>query len=689
MSATRPLLSCSHCRSLVLSAFSASSSTSRRAAASTISRLATSSSSSPSSYYYYTQPVRSFSNPSKPSSADDTLPWYLQVDPPTHVAPIELPPLPEVPHDGPKLLHSLLEYAAEEMGLDDLTLLDLRKLNPPPALGPNLFMLFGTARSERHLNVSAGRLVRWLRAKHRVHADAAGLLGPNERKTKLRRKARRAKLLGTMGTDDADDGITTGWVCVNLGTVDGSKTDEVVVGADGKLAGFGVSNSGSTIVFQLMTESRRLEMDLETLWTRALNRSIASSASETNPNEAAPTEMTLSSLPRRPSPLEDRRGSKPPDISRQAQSRTYTTSAQITESPLPNDPFQTATPQDMVHTLTHDPRQKLRVLDLIRASLSTMNAEQLQGFLGAPSHSGSPVVELMRLATQTLPPAQTWSHRLALYYRAGEVFSTDLVRDLNPLVQELRIYAVQPTRDEYLQLLVCILSSNDTNATHPDYRHKLALDVISTMYQRNQSVMASDVLVAMISGESRFKPDKDHDRNLQLRSDELLNRIETLLFRREVQLAGDSLIMDESLMISLMRAYVQRQSWDRFWNVWRLPAKYSRPRSAAMYQHLFELTEKTQALWFCRNVLRRCLPEMLVEQPPVRVNKELFRAILACIQVVDSTAAEHAESLKPHDRGPKGRLANREFVRLVNLLKLEAQAAITETESDQPSGAGE
>lgn len=79
------------------------------------------------------------------------VPWYLQVDPPTHIAPLEPPPLPEVPPDAPPLIGSLLEYASEEMGLDELTLLDLRQLDPPPALGPSLFMLFGTARSERHL----------------------------------------------------------------------------------------------------------------------------------------------------------------------------------------------------------------------------------------------------------------------------------------------------------------------------------------------------------------------------------------------------------------------------------------------------------------------------------------------------------------------------------------------------------
>ncbi|KAH8681541.1 hypothetical protein BX600DRAFT_446790 [Xylariales sp. PMI_506] len=205
-------------------------------------------------------------------ASSDEVPWYLQVEPPRHVPSAEPPPLPQAPEDSPPVISTLLEYASEEMGLDDLSLLDLRQLDPAPALGSNLFMLFGTARSERHLNVSAGRLVRWLRAKHHIHADADGLLGPNERKTRLRRKAKRAKLLGTMGTDDADDGITTGWICVNLGTINRSTAEATVLGSDGRVAGFGVPQTGSTIVVQIMTESRREELGLEALWEGALAR---------------------------------------------------------------------------------------------------------------------------------------------------------------------------------------------------------------------------------------------------------------------------------------------------------------------------------------------------------------------------------------------------------------------------------
>src|SRR5690606_2413854 len=105
--------------------------------------------------------------------------------------------LPTIPPGSPDILEPVVKYVYEEMGLDDLDLLDLRDFDPPPALGQNLIMLFGTARSERHLHVASGRLVRWLRYNYKLEADADGLIGPGELKTKLRRLRRKAKLLGS------------------------------------------------------------------------------------------------------------------------------------------------------------------------------------------------------------------------------------------------------------------------------------------------------------------------------------------------------------------------------------------------------------------------------------------------------------------------------------------------------------
>ena len=351
-------------------------------------------------------------NAAKPAN----VPWYLQVEPPTHIAPMEPPQLPEIPADSPPLVTSLLEYASEEMGLDELSLLDLRKLDPPPALGPNLFMLFGTARSERHLNVSAGRLVRWLRARHRVHADADGLLGPNERKTKLRRKARRAKLLGTMGTDDADDGIRTGWICVNLGTIDRSGTESAIVGEDGRVSGFGVSHVGSTIIFQIMTEGRRAEMGLETLWSQALDRCLSprsapgpthgdktAKASARPKREPHPVEQAMLGKLHRPSGFSGGRNEQSSGGPQSSQVRFYSAQQPLGPSTATGDLLSTSSPTELARVLTYDAHQKQRLLELLRVQLEEMNATAAQLALNnGPDGSKPPLIEVLDLAMVAL-----------------------------------------------------------------------------------------------------------------------------------------------------------------------------------------------------------------------------------------------------------------------------------------------
>ncbi|KAL7800184.1 hypothetical protein V8C37DRAFT_364379 [Trichoderma ceciliae] len=203
-------------------------------------------------------------------------PWFLEVQPPKHAPLQHIASLPKVPEDAPHLLEPMMKYIYEDMGLDDVSLLDLRDIDPPAALGPNLVMVFGTARSERHLHISAGRFVRWLRRNHQVGARADGLIGPGELKTKLRRLRKKAKMLGTNTTilPGADNGISTGWVCVNFTVHDHGVQESSNYDGSGRFSGFGAPPRGTTVVVQCMTESRRNELDLETLWRGILRRNL-------------------------------------------------------------------------------------------------------------------------------------------------------------------------------------------------------------------------------------------------------------------------------------------------------------------------------------------------------------------------------------------------------------------------------
>ncbi|GAB7343114.1 hypothetical protein MBLNU457_1191t1 [Dothideomycetes sp. NU457] len=227
--------------------------------------------------------------PSQPQDQDtpkcntDATPWYLQVSSPLpEPTPLsERQRLPDLPSHPPTLLQPLLSHISTDLGLDDLTLLDLRGLDPPPALGSTTLMILGTARSEKHLHVSADRLCRWLRSTHNLRPYADGLLGRNELKLKIRRKAKRSKLLSAVGTKttdssaDLDDGIRTGWVCVNIDKVEGGELpaqkeerERVVQG----FVGFGNRTPGCRIVVQMMTEEKRGQIDLEALWGGILRR---------------------------------------------------------------------------------------------------------------------------------------------------------------------------------------------------------------------------------------------------------------------------------------------------------------------------------------------------------------------------------------------------------------------------------
>ncbi|KAI5291675.1 ATPase synthesis protein 25 mitochondrial, partial [Ascosphaera aggregata] len=208
-------------------------------------------------------------------SSDPHVPWYLldEMQEVLPQSPKKRQLLPELPDYSPPILGNVLQYISDTLGVNDLTLFDLRDIDPPPALGANVIMIIGTTRSFKHLNSSADRLCRWLRKEFKLRPDADGLLGRQELKLKLRRKARKAKLASSVGAtiEDFDDGIVTRWVCINAGAIEDGRSAPAIPRVPG-FVGFGTQSPTCQLIVQLMTEDKRAELDLETLWGGLLKK---------------------------------------------------------------------------------------------------------------------------------------------------------------------------------------------------------------------------------------------------------------------------------------------------------------------------------------------------------------------------------------------------------------------------------
>lgn len=569
-------------------------------------------------------------------------PWYLQEEPPRHPTLVpELQPLPDVPRNSPAILTPLVKFAAEDLGLDDLNLMDLRTLDPPPALGPSLIMLFGTARSDRHLHIAARSLKRWL-LDHGVNADADGLLGRNEYKTKLRRKQRKAKLLGTSATAlGGDDGISTGWICVNLGTIGSAVHHEMPLETtDGKFAGFGARQTGvTTIVVQIMTESKRRDLDLETLWSRILartgNDSLVEDDLEYVEADTHPNELSIFT-----------EGGSPKTFATPSQRRFLSTScrrpsppgqpAQVTDPP-------TRSPAADNVDISLEPvsyiNAKIIELEQLQALFASLSYADATEALGGPSKEGHPSKFSLqwRSAIRFLPPEQSWRFRL-WFCAAGrklglQDFTLSRLRDI---FQEMELIGVICQREHFLELLQAVYLQPANDEQPLDEPSELALDILNAMFERGEPIIATDVVVTII--ESLARAESQGVRQLALQA-----VLEKFLLQADLSYMG------EDALARLLDAYAVQDNWERWWDIWRMPPKHQQPRSARLYVQLWSTMAASNHQRRCREAIRQCFHEMLNEEPQVNPNGHVKEALEACIRVADPAAEEIAKRLRVTD----------------------------------------
>ena len=577
-----------------------------------------------------------------PPTEQDAVPWYLQVDTPTPQQEhpfAERQRLPELPESPPALLQPVLEHVSVELGLDHLSLIDLRELDPPPALGANLIMIIGTARSEKHLHVSADRLCRWLRTEHRLSPYADGLLGRNELKLKLRRKAKRTRLLSAVGaketaSQDIDDGIRTGWVCVNVGRVEGGELKQVEQLDD--IVGFGSQSPGSRIVVQMMTEEKRGQIDLETLWGGILRRSLKGQADKTQEVDDAEKRVrsgmlleesaeTPGSYRYRPNVAEHPSGQ---------QARAFHSSARsaIQQGAHISTTSQLNPPSDRIS-------QSAVILNHMVDHFKVMSANDSHIALGCDSkdQESTPFLRAFYSAMPRFPETTHWHSNIALRcqaVRSGHAgySSTCLIEDL----ESMRLACLVPEERTYLAVLEAIMLPHVGDITTAERQisrttFRRALAVLDRMFEDGYDPVSNSV--CQILYRATFtKPAVIEDYTTTTMSQSTPTDQQSYTLNQLLS----------ALSVYALRTAAQTSAWSEFWEMWRSYSRRMLPRSSDMYVTMFDKVAEKNSQRDALDALRQCIPEMLRERPAVKLGGQVADSVMRCLQVAEPRAEKLA-----------------------------------------------
>ncbi|KAK9236100.1 hypothetical protein V1525DRAFT_380175 [Lipomyces kononenkoae] len=170
----------------------------------------------------------------------DSTPWYLR-EADTHATVTDIAPLPDIPDDGPAEVTEILNYLATDLGLTELSLVDLRNRNTQ--FGPNAIMIVGTARSDRHLIRASEDLRVHLKKTYRAKSRIEGLVSNDNLKIQERRiKKKISKYTGDVSAyeNDLRASAKNSWVFF-----------------DSRVKG---------IHIHVITSEKRWQLDLEGLW---------------------------------------------------------------------------------------------------------------------------------------------------------------------------------------------------------------------------------------------------------------------------------------------------------------------------------------------------------------------------------------------------------------------------------------
>ncbi|PWY87524.1 hypothetical protein BO70DRAFT_385808 [Aspergillus heteromorphus CBS 117.55] len=584
-------------------------------------------------------------NPTSDTSSH--IPWYLQEESTAADAPqtSSRDNIPELPDNPPAILPALVDYVFKDIGLDELKIIDSRGLETPPALGANVIMIIGTARSVKHLNVSADRLCRWLRSTYKLTPYADGLLGRNELKIKLRRKARRARLTSRSGRifDEKDDGITTGWICVNAGVVEKAPVDSEV---DYQFEGFGHTAAGTRVVVQIFTEEKREEVDLESLWQRALDRAELAKQKYPEVDSAAPSREVRPSNSINISHSDRDTG----HVFRFPTSPTFEQRRQFHSNPRLINPM-------AEHDVTPAESSSLsKGLDHPNSGVKT-NSEAYKLF----DYLSDLTDEQARIELGHGPEDRESTDFLMMYYcLSGRSTEDQVVARINLMCHAVSRQHPAYTKDSLYAAFVECTSAFSV----PD---DLGFSVVSALLTPRLAGSETDMYAGKVADSDKELAIRVLD-HLSLRGTDVLNmRVWSMIFRSsldpplstvtgESSPAGPEKISAASRVSRiiqtlnipfhseyarhLMVTHFEHGDYDQFWKLWRKLPLDGSSRTAADYETLFRLHvvlgDETRA--------RECV------SPSIPLDGQLLQSVRDCLCIADPGIIEKAAE------GSKGRL---------------------------------
>ncbi|PYH96420.1 hypothetical protein BO71DRAFT_320805 [Aspergillus ellipticus CBS 707.79] len=568
-----------------------------------------------------------------PSNDSPHIPWYLQEESSSADAlqTSSRDKLPDLPDNPPAILPTLVDYVFKDLGLDELKIIDSRGLDMPPALGANVIMIIGTARSVKHLNVSADRLCRWLRSTYKLSPYADGLLGRNELKIKLRRKARRARLSSRSGRifDEKDDGITTGWICVNAGVVEKTPVEKEV---DYTFEGFGHTAPGIRVVVQMFTEEKREEVDLESLWQSVLDRAEKKMQKYSEVDSAAPSEevRASNSIIVSSSDRATRHVPRFPTTPMFEQRRQLHTDR--------SEPTASASMDTLTRSLSDSSEKQVRVDPGDDSTPSQRNfREPFSSF-----HAEEKAIAHLNLICSAVSRQDPEYTKQSLYAAFMECTASGFsVSDDLGFSVVSALLAPRPAEKE----------SHRDSREEFDLDQELALRVLDHLSLRGTNVLNMRVLNMIYRAAARAPLPITRDGESSSGVDPV-SRVTRIIDALDLP-------VDPMGARSIMVSFFQHGEYDRFWKLWRKLPFSGIPRTAADYEMLFQLHAELGNELRARECVSTWIPIMNREDPPIPLHGELVQKVKDCLLLADPEIAKKAAKgwkntrSKPHADGPR------------------------------------